>query len=106
MAKRTLSETDDSGNIPRRSVAAGSDGVGVNECKYREKKLCKRVDSMWASWHLQESTWVNVLLRDGELEIPNDRFSVVLLLFTENPPDRVRFREATAINTWKRLRPQ
>ena len=61
---------------------------------------------MWASWRLQESTWVNALLRDGELECPNDKFSVVHLLFTENLPDRVHFRESTAINTWKRLRPQ
>ena len=58
------------------------------------------------SWRLQKSTWVNVLLRDGELEGPDDKFSVALLLFTENLPDRVRFREAMAINTWKRLRPQ
>ena len=60
---------------------------------------------MWGSWRLQESTWVNALLRDGELECPDDRFSVVLLLFIENLPDRVRFREAKAINTWKRLMP-
>ena len=98
MAIRTLSETDDSGNIPRRCVAAGSDGVGVNDYKHHspETKLCK---SMWASWCLQESTWVNVLLRDGELECHDDKFSVVDLLFTENLPDRVRFHEATAINT-------
>ena len=95
-----LSETDDSGNIPWRCVAA--DGVGVNECKYPEMKLCKRVGSMWGSWRLQESTWVNALLRDGELECPDDRFSVVFLLFIENLPDRVRFREAKA---WKRLMP-
>ena len=100
MAIHTLRETDDSGNIPWRCVAAG-----VNECRYPETKLCKRVGSMWASWQLQESTWVNTLLRDGELECPDDRFSVVLLLFTENLPDRVRFREVKAINTWKRLRP-
>ena len=106
MAIRMLSETDDSGNIPWHCIAAGSDGVGVNECKYRETKLYKRVGSMWASWCLQESTWVIALLRDGELECPNDRFSVVLLSFTENLPDRVHFHEATAINTWKRLRPQ
>ena len=107
MAKCTLSETDDSGNIPWRSVAAGSDGVGVNECKYREKKLCKRVDSMWASWPPSRKYMGKcAVIRNGELECPNDRFSVVLLLFTENPPDRVCFREATAINTWKRLRPQ
>ena len=61
---------------------------------------------MWASWRIQESTWVNALLRDEELECPDDRFSVVLLLFTENLPDRVCFREVTGINTWKRLRPQ
>ena len=79
-----LSETDDSGNIPWRCVVAGSDGVSVNECMYPETKLCKRVGSMWASWRLQESTWVNSLLRDGELECPDGRFSVVLLLFTEN----------------------
>ena len=101
-----LSETDDSGNIPWRCVAAGSDGVGVNECKYPETKLCKRVDSMWASWRLQKSTWVNALLCDRELECPDDRFSVVLPLFSENLPDRVRFCEATAVYTWKRLRPQ
>ena len=104
MAICTLSETDDSGNIPWRCVAAGSDGVGVNEFKHPEMKLCKRVGSMWASCRrLQESTWVNVLFRDGELECPNNRFSVVFLLFTENLPDRVRFREATALNTWKCL---
>ena len=78
-------------------VAAGSDDVGVNECKYPETKLCKRVGSMWASWRLQESTWVNVLLRNGKLECPDDRFSVVLLLFTENLPDRVRFREVESV---------
>ena len=49
MAIRTLSETDDSGNIPWRCVAAGSDGVGVNECKYPETKLCKRLDSSGVS---------------------------------------------------------
>ena len=43
MAIRTLSETDDSGNIPWRCIAAGSDGVGLNECKHPETKLCKRV---------------------------------------------------------------
>ena len=32
MAIRTLSETDDSGNIPWRCFAAGSDGAVVNEC--------------------------------------------------------------------------
>ena len=84
-------------------VAAGSDGAVV---KYPETNLCKRVCCMWASWRRQESTWVNALLRDGELECPDDRFSVVLLLFTENLSDRVLFREAKAINTWKRLRPQ
>ena len=94
MAIRTLSETDDSGNIPWRCVAA--DGVGVNECKYPETKLCKRVGSMWRSWRLQESTWVNALLCDGELECPDDRLSVVLLLFIENLPGRVRFRGAKA----------
>ena len=99
MAIRTLSETDDSGNIPCHCVADGSDGVGENECKHPETKLCKRVGSMWASWRLQESTWVNALLRDRELECPDDKFSVVLLLFTENLPDRIRFREATAIIT-------
>ena len=99
MAIRTLRETDDSGNIPWRCVAAGSDGVGVNKCKHPETKLCKRVGSMWASWRLQESTWVNALLRDGELECPDDKFSVVLTLFTKNLPDRVCFRESTAINT-------
>ena len=83
-AIRTLSETDDSGNILWCCIAAGSDGVGVNKCKYPETKLCKRVGSMWASWCLQESTWVNALLCDGELECSEDRFSVVLLLFTEN----------------------
>ena len=77
MAICTLSETDDSGNIPWRCIAAGSDGVGVSNHKM---KLCKRVGSMWASWRLQESTWVNALLRDGELECPDDRFSAVLLL--------------------------
>ena len=30
---------------------------------------------------------INALLRDGELKCPDDRFSVVLLLFTENLPD-------------------
>ena len=58
MAIRTLSETDNSGNIPWRWVPAGSDGVGVNECKHPEMKLCKRVDSVWASWHLQESSYM------------------------------------------------
>ena len=46
MAIRTLSETDDSSNIPWRCVAAGNDVVGVNECKHPETKLCKRVSSM------------------------------------------------------------
>ena len=36
-----LSETDDLGNIPWRCVAAGSDGVGMNECKHRETKFAK-----------------------------------------------------------------
>ena len=57
----TLSETDDSGYIPWHCVAAGSNGVGVNECKYLETKLCKRVGSMWASWCFQESTWVKLM---------------------------------------------
>ena len=34
MAMHTLSENDDSGNIPWRCITAGSDGVGVNECKH------------------------------------------------------------------------
>ena len=76
MAIRMLSETDDSGNIPWRCVTAGSDGVGVNECKYRETKLYKRVGSMWASWRLQESTWVNALLHDRELECPMTGFQL------------------------------
>ena len=79
MAIRTLSETDNSGNIPWRCVVAGSDGVSVNECKYPETKLCKREGSTWASWSLQESTWVNALLRNRELECPDGTFSVVLL---------------------------
>ena len=61
---------------------------------------------MWASWRRQESTWVIALLRDGELECPDNRFSVVLLLFIDNLPDGVHFREAMAINTWKLLKPQ
>ena len=76
MAIRTLSETDDSGNIPRRCVAAGSDGASVNECKYPETKLCKREGSMWASCLLQESTWVNALLRDGEWNAPTSGFQL------------------------------
>ena len=84
MAIRTLSKTDDSGNIPWHCVVAGSDGVSVNECKYPETKLCKREGSMWTSWRLQESTWVNSLLRDGESECLDGRFSVVLLLFNKN----------------------
>ena len=76
MATRTLSEADDSGNITGRCVAAGSDGVGVNECKYPETKLCKRVGSMWGSWRLQESTWVNALLRNGELECMTTGFQL------------------------------
>ena len=87
MEIHALSVTDDSGNIPWHCGAAGSDGVGVNECKYPETKLCKRVGSMWASWRLQGSTWVKALLHDEELECPDDKLSVVLWLFTENLPE-------------------
>ena len=41
MAKRMLSSNDDQIIIPRRFVAAGSDGVSANECKHPETKLCK-----------------------------------------------------------------
>ena len=92
--------------ILRCCVAAGSDGVGVNECKHPENEALQRVGSMWASWQLQESAWVIALLRDRELECPDNKFLVVLLLFTKNLPDRVRFHEATAIKTWKRLKLQ
>ena len=53
---------------------------------------------MWASWRRQKSIWIIAQLRDEELECPDDRFSVVLL-FTENLPDGVHFREAKAIKT-------
>ena len=82
-----MSVTDDSGNIPWRCVAAGGDGVDVNECKYPKMKLCKRLGSMWASWRLQDITWVKALLHDEELECPDDKLSVVLRLFTENLPE-------------------
>ena len=35
-----------------------------------------------------------------------EKFLAVLQLFTENLPDGVRFREATAIIPWKRLKLQ
>ena len=41
MAIRTLSETDDSGNIPWRCVPAGSDGVAVNESSILKRSFAK-----------------------------------------------------------------
>ena len=41
---------------------------------------------------------------DNELESPvHGELLAVFQLFTENLPDGVRFREATAIKTWKHL---
>ena len=82
MAICMLSETDNSGNIPWRCVAAGSDGVGLNECKHSEMKVCKRVGSMWASWRLKESTWVNALLRTRRIGMPQRQvFSCAPVIF-------------------------
>ena len=50
---------------------------------------------MRASWRRQESSWVTTPSIDNELESP-----------MENLPDGVRFCEATAIKTWKRLKLQ
>ena len=61
---------------------------------------------MRASWRRQESSWVTAPSIDDELESPVEKFLAVLQLFTENLPDGVRFREATAIKTWKRLKLQ
>ena len=55
----------------------------MNASSYPETKLCKSRQHVHgqAGALIQESTWINALLRDGELECPDDRFSVVLLLF-------------------------
>ena len=61
---------------------------------------------MRASWCRQESSWVTVPSIDDELESPVKKFLVVLQSFTENLPDGVHFREATAIKTWKHFKLQ
>ena len=48
----------------------------------------------------------NCAVNRRRIRIPCGELLAVLQLFTENLPDGVRFREATAIKTWKRLKLQ
>ena len=48
----------------------------------------------------------NYAINRQRIGIPRGEILAVLQLFTENLPDGVRFREATAIKTWKRLKLQ
>ena len=48
----------------------------------------------------------NYAINRQRIGIPRGELLAVLQLFTENLPDGVRFREATAIKTWKRLKLQ
>ena len=43
----------------------------------------------------------NYAINRQRIGIPRGELLAVLQLFTENLPDGVRFREATAIKTWK-----
>ena len=62
---------------------------------------------MRASWRRQESSWVTApSLNRQRIRIPRGELLAVLQLFTENLPDGVHFREATAIKPWKRLKLQ
>ena len=62
---------------------------------------------MRASWRRQESSWVTTpLINRQRIGMPCGELLAVLQLFTENLPDGVRFREVTAIKTWKRLKLQ
>ena len=45
----------------------------------------------------------NYAINRQRIGIPRGERLAVFQLFTENLPDGVRFREATAIKTWKRL---
>ena len=80
----------------------------MNASSYPEMKLCKRVDSMWASWRLNSRKYMGkCAVTRRRIGMPRRQvFSCAPVIYTENLPDRVRFREAKAINTWKRLRPQ
>ena len=46
---------------------------------------------------------LNYAINRQRIGIPRGELLAVFQLFTENLPDGVRFREATAIKTWKRL---
>ena len=46
----------------------------------------------------------NCAINRRRIGIPRGEILAVLQLFTEKLPDGVRFREATAIKTWKRLK--
>ena len=48
----------------------------------------------------------NCTINRQQIGIPRGEILAVLQLFTENLPDGVCFREATAIKTWKRLKLQ
>ena len=48
----------------------------------------------------------NCAINRRRIEIPRGEILAVLQLFTEKLPDRVRFCEATAIKTWKRIKLQ
>ena len=48
----------------------------------------------------------NYAINRQRIGIPHGELLAVFQLFTENLPDGVRFREATAIKTWKRLKLQ
>ena len=61
---------------------------------------------MQASWRRQENSWVTAPSMDGKMESSVEKFLAVLQLFTENLPDGVRFCEAMAIKTRKRLKLQ
>ena len=48
----------------------------------------------------------NYAINRQRIGIPHGELLAVLQFFTENLPDGVRFCEATAIKTWKRLKLQ
>ena len=48
----------------------------------------------------------NCAINPQRIGIPRGELLAVLQLFTESLPDGVRFREATAIKTWKRFKLQ
>ena len=88
----------------RCCVAAGSDGVSVNECKNPEMNSFAKSRLHVGKLAPSRKYTGNC---DGELEFPNDKFIVLLLLFTENYlMESIFVKQRLFSKTWKRLKLQ